>query len=81
MSPTQIRRTETIENTSNPDFVKRFTMDYYFEKKQHLKFDLWGHISNYFQFSYCLQFDLYGKRFDSDLNKNISACEVNMYIA
>ena len=40
MSPTQIRRTETIDNTSNPDFVKKFTMDYYFEKKQHLKFDL-----------------------------------------
>ncbi|XP_041453953.1 copine-8-like isoform X2 [Lytechinus variegatus] len=34
-------RSEVIMNTLNPDFVKKFTMDYFFEEVQHLKFELY----------------------------------------
>ncbi|NXN73557.1 CPNE9 protein, partial [Himantopus himantopus] len=34
-------RTEVIDNTLNPDFVRKFVLDYYFEEKQNLRFDLW----------------------------------------
>ncbi|NXL39505.1 CPNE9 protein, partial [Glaucidium brasilianum] len=33
-------RTEVIDNTLNPDFVRKFVLDYYFEEKQNLRFDL-----------------------------------------
>ncbi|XP_072255141.1 copine-8 [Pyxicephalus adspersus] len=33
-------RTEVIDNTLNPDFVKKFIMDYFFEERQNLRFDL-----------------------------------------
>ncbi|NXX54520.1 CPNE9 protein, partial [Scopus umbretta] len=32
-------RTEVIDNTLNPDFVRKFVLDYYFEEKQNLRFD------------------------------------------
>ncbi|NXN26620.1 CPNE9 protein, partial [Nycticryphes semicollaris] len=35
-------RTEVIDNTLNPDFVRKFVLDYYFEEKQNLRFDLTG---------------------------------------
>ncbi|NXJ62581.1 CPNE9 protein, partial [Rostratula benghalensis] len=35
-------RTEVIDNTLNPDFVRKFVLDYYFEEKQNLRFDVWG---------------------------------------
>jgi len=37
----QFGRTETIQNTLNPDFVRKFVMDYFFEESQKLKFELW----------------------------------------
>ncbi|NWH33546.1 CPNE9 protein, partial [Chloropsis hardwickii] len=38
-------RTEVIDNTLNPDFVRKFVLDYYFEEKQNLRFDVppWSH--------------------------------------
>ncbi|XP_024413662.2 copine-5 isoform X2 [Desmodus rotundus] len=34
-------RTEVIDNTLNPDFVRKFIVDYFFEEKQDLRFDLY----------------------------------------
>uniref|UniRef100_A0A674K1X2 C2 domain-containing protein n=1 Tax=Terrapene triunguis TaxID=2587831 RepID=A0A674K1X2_9SAUR len=34
-------RTEVIDNTLNPDFVRKFILDYFFEEKQSLRFDLY----------------------------------------
>uniref|UniRef100_A0A8C5FHM0 Copine VIII n=1 Tax=Gadus morhua TaxID=8049 RepID=A0A8C5FHM0_GADMO len=36
----QYGRTEVIDNTLNPDFVHKFIMDYFFEERQNLRFDL-----------------------------------------
>ncbi|XP_077970861.1 uncharacterized protein LOC120327759 isoform X1 [Styela clava] len=33
-------RTETIQNTLNPDFVTKFVIDYFFEERQALRFDV-----------------------------------------
>lgn len=38
--PLQFGRTEVIDNTLNPDFVRKFVLDYYFEEKQNLRFDV-----------------------------------------
>ncbi|GLD71210.1 copine-8-like protein [Lates japonicus] len=35
-------RTEVIDNTLNPDFVRKFILDYFFEERQNLRFDLRG---------------------------------------
>ncbi|KAF3860022.1 hypothetical protein F7725_000277 [Dissostichus mawsoni] len=32
-------RTEVIDNTRNPDFVRKFVLDFFFEEKQNLRFD------------------------------------------
>uniref|UniRef100_A0A3P8ZV76 C2 domain-containing protein n=1 Tax=Esox lucius TaxID=8010 RepID=A0A3P8ZV76_ESOLU len=34
-------RTEVIDNTLNPDFVRKFVVDYFFEERQNLRFDLY----------------------------------------
>nr|XP_023652637.1 copine-5-like [Paramormyrops kingsleyae] len=34
-------RTEVIDNTLNPDFVQKYILDYFFEEKQNLRFDLY----------------------------------------
>ncbi|XP_016423946.1 copine-8-like [Sinocyclocheilus rhinocerous] len=34
-------RTEVIDNTLNPDFVHKFMLDYFFEERQNLRFDLY----------------------------------------
>ncbi|XP_044531226.1 copine-5 [Gracilinanus agilis] len=34
-------RTEVIDNTLNPDFVRKFILDYFFEEKQNIRFDLY----------------------------------------
>ncbi|KAM4570023.1 copine-8 [Odontesthes bonariensis] len=39
-------RTEVIDNTLNPDFVKKFILDYFFEERQNLRFDLYDVDSN-----------------------------------
>lgn len=36
----QFGRTEVIDNTLNPDFVCKFVLDYFFEEKQNLRFDV-----------------------------------------
>ncbi|XP_013395349.1 copine-8-like [Lingula anatina] len=38
-------RTEVVQNCLNPDFAKKFTIDYYFEQKQHLRFELYDQDS------------------------------------
>ncbi|XP_062871036.1 copine-9 [Trichomycterus rosablanca] len=35
-------RTEVIENSLNPDFVRKFVLDYFFEEKQNLRFDVYS---------------------------------------
>ncbi|KAB5584114.1 hypothetical protein PHYPO_G00103680 [Pangasianodon hypophthalmus] len=37
-------RTEVIDNTLNPDFVRKFVLDFFFEEKQNLRFDVDAHI-------------------------------------
>ena len=34
-------KTEMINNNLNPDFVKTFTLDFYFEKEQWIKFEVY----------------------------------------
>ncbi|XP_030328859.1 copine-5-like isoform X2 [Strigops habroptila] len=34
-------RTEVIDNSLNPDFLHKFVLDYFFEEKQNLRFDLY----------------------------------------
>uniref|UniRef100_A0A3P9IUQ3 Copine 8 n=1 Tax=Oryzias latipes TaxID=8090 RepID=A0A3P9IUQ3_ORYLA len=34
-------RTEVIDNTLNPDFVRKFILDYFFEERQNLRLDLY----------------------------------------
>uniref|UniRef100_A0A8D2ZF00 Copine VIII n=1 Tax=Scophthalmus maximus TaxID=52904 RepID=A0A8D2ZF00_SCOMX len=38
---TNFCRTEVIDNTLNPDFVRKFILDYFFEERQNLRFDLY----------------------------------------
>ncbi|CAF96794.1 unnamed protein product [Tetraodon nigroviridis] len=38
---TSFGRTEVIDNTLNPDFVRKYILDYFFEEKQNLRFDLY----------------------------------------
>ncbi|XP_029010968.1 copine-9-like [Betta splendens] len=35
-------RTEVIDNTHNPDFVRKFVLDFFFEEKQNLRFDVYN---------------------------------------
>uniref|UniRef100_A0A8C9ZLZ2 Copine family member 9 n=1 Tax=Sander lucioperca TaxID=283035 RepID=A0A8C9ZLZ2_SANLU len=35
-------RTEVIYNTLNPDFVRKFILDFFFEEKQNLRFDVYN---------------------------------------
>lgn len=37
----EVGRTEVIWNTLNPDFVKKFVLDYFFEESQRLRFSLY----------------------------------------
>ncbi|KAB0360648.1 hypothetical protein FD754_004804, partial [Muntiacus muntjak] len=41
MGSQRFGRTEVIDNTLNPDFVRKFIVDYFFEEKQNLRFDLY----------------------------------------
>lgn len=49
--PPQFGRTEVIDNTLNPDFVRKYILDYFFEEKQSLRFDLWVKSDNHGIFS------------------------------
>ncbi|XP_060931542.1 copine-9-like isoform X2 [Limanda limanda] len=35
-------RTEVIDNTRNPDFVRKFVLDFLFEEKQNIRFDVYN---------------------------------------
>ncbi|XP_029842847.2 copine-8 isoform X1 [Ixodes scapularis] len=37
----EIGRTEVIKNTQDPDFIKKFTEDYYFEESQKMRFEVY----------------------------------------
>lgn len=53
----QFGRTEVIDNTLNPDFVRKYILDYFFEEKQNLRFDLWVlffEIKNEWMNEFCL---------------------------
>lgn len=39
-------RTEAIQNTLNPDFVHKFVLEYYFEERQNLRFDVYDIDNN-----------------------------------
>jgi len=41
MGWTEVGRTEVIMNKHNPDFKKRFRMEYHFEQLQEVKFEVW----------------------------------------
>ncbi|XP_064633695.1 copine-8-like isoform X2 [Lineus longissimus] len=41
----EMGRTESIKDTLNPDFVKKFVMDYHFEESQKLRFDVYDQDS------------------------------------
>uniref|UniRef100_A0A670Z3Z0 Copine family member 9 n=1 Tax=Pseudonaja textilis TaxID=8673 RepID=A0A670Z3Z0_PSETE len=49
LSAPQFGRTEVIDNTLNPDFVRKFVLDYYFEEKQNLRFTSpsWSHPQDF----------------------------------
>jgi Ca2+-dependent lipid-binding protein len=38
-------KTETIMNNLNPDFTKIFTIDYFFEKEQYIKIEVYDYDS------------------------------------
>ncbi|XP_024912100.1 copine-8-like [Cynoglossus semilaevis] len=52
-------RTEVIDNTLNPDFVRKFILDYFFEERQNLRFDLYDldcksdNLSKHVSVSFC----------------------------
>uniref|UniRef100_A0A671N268 Copine-9-like n=1 Tax=Sinocyclocheilus anshuiensis TaxID=1608454 RepID=A0A671N268_9TELE len=37
-----LTRLKVIDNTLNPDFVRKFVLDYFFEEKQNLRFDVYN---------------------------------------
>ncbi|KAK1796517.1 hypothetical protein P4O66_009549, partial [Electrophorus voltai] len=41
-------RTEVIDNTLNPDFVRKFVLDFFFEEKQNLRFDVYDFLGQTF---------------------------------
>ncbi len=40
----ELARTETIQNTLNPEFVKKIRINYYFEELQKIKFEMYAKI-------------------------------------
>ncbi|CAD8198403.1 unnamed protein product [Paramecium octaurelia] len=42
----KIDQTETIENNQNPDFIKTFAINYFFQVQQHLKMEVHNNISS-----------------------------------
>uniref|UniRef100_A0A7N6BTJ0 C2 domain-containing protein n=1 Tax=Anabas testudineus TaxID=64144 RepID=A0A7N6BTJ0_ANATE len=42
VSNVRFGRTEVIDNTRNPDFVRKFVLDFFFEEKQNLRFDVYN---------------------------------------
>jgi hypothetical protein len=65
-------RTEVIDNNLNPDFVKKFTLSYFFEERQHLKFMLYDIDSNSRDLS---QHDFLGE-FECTLGEIVSASKL-----
>ncbi|XP_019907567.1 copine-9 isoform X2 [Esox lucius] len=53
-------RTEVIDNTLNPNFVRKFFLDFFFEEKQNLRFDVYNVDSRSSNIS---KFDFLGQTF------------------
>uniref|UniRef100_A0AAR2JN42 C2 domain-containing protein n=1 Tax=Pygocentrus nattereri TaxID=42514 RepID=A0AAR2JN42_PYGNA len=53
-------RTEVIENTLNPDFVRKFVLDFFFEEKQNLRFDVYFCISDFLGQTFCTLGEIIG---------------------
>ncbi|XP_045062835.1 copine-9-like isoform X1 [Coregonus clupeaformis] len=53
-------RTEVIDNTLNPNFVRKFFLDYFFEERQNLRFDVYNVDSRSSNIS---KFDFLGQTF------------------
>uniref|UniRef100_A0A671QEP7 Copine-8-like n=1 Tax=Sinocyclocheilus anshuiensis TaxID=1608454 RepID=A0A671QEP7_9TELE len=77
-------RTEVIDNTLNPDFVHKFMLDYFFEERQNVRFDLYDLDSKSENLSkhdflgqmYCTLGELVGSqgsRMERSLNNIVSA--------
>ncbi|XP_055747357.1 copine-9-like [Salvelinus fontinalis] len=59
-------RTEVIDNTLNPNFVRKFFLDFFFEEKQNLRFDVYNvdsRSSNISKFVSSLHQDFLGQTF------------------
>ncbi|KAM9334493.1 copine-8 isoform 1-T1 [Symphorus nematophorus] len=62
-------RTEVIDNTLNPDFVRKFILDYFFEERQNLRFDLYdvdsksANLSKHVSAKTCLVYDFLGQAY------------------
>uniref|UniRef100_A0AAR2M6I1 C2 domain-containing protein n=1 Tax=Pygocentrus nattereri TaxID=42514 RepID=A0AAR2M6I1_PYGNA len=53
-------RTEVIENTLNPDFVRKFVLDYFFEEKQNLRFDVVCLLQSFLGQTFCTLGEIIG---------------------
>jgi len=53
----QVGRTEVIQDNLNPDFVRKFVLDYFFEESQKLKFEMFVRLLSISDFSW--NFNLY----------------------
>ncbi|XP_037540468.1 copine-9 [Nematolebias whitei] len=56
-------RTEVIDNTRNPDFVRKFVLDFFFEEKQNLRFDVYNVDSRSCNISKHVRKDFLGQTF------------------
>ncbi|KAM9350547.1 copine-9 isoform 1-T1 [Symphorus nematophorus] len=56
-------RTEVIDNTRNPDFVRKFVLDFFFEEKQNLRFDVYNVDSRSCNISKHVSTDFLGQTF------------------
>uniref|UniRef100_A0A8C7YG52 Copine family member IX n=1 Tax=Oryzias sinensis TaxID=183150 RepID=A0A8C7YG52_9TELE len=70
-------RTEVIDNTRNPDFVRKFVLDFFFEEKQNLRFDvntlLSHHFKDFLGQTFCTLGEIIGStggRLERTLSKN-----------
>uniref|UniRef100_H2YHH5 C2 domain-containing protein n=1 Tax=Ciona savignyi TaxID=51511 RepID=H2YHH5_CIOSA len=78
-------RTETIWNNLNPDFVKKFIIDYFFEERQAMRFDVYDVDSkspdlskhDFLGQAFCSLGEVVGSsgsRYEAPLRTNYSAC-------
>ncbi|XP_071059319.1 copine-9-like isoform X3 [Pseudochaenichthys georgianus] len=80
-------RTEVIDNTLNPDFVRKFVLDFFFEEKQNLRFDVYNvdtrssNLSKHKDFlgqMFCTLGEIIGST-GSRLERTLSTVKVDVY--